>query len=660
MRNPVTRSRPLARAAVLAGLAGVVILFVAWTSGKLPKAHAFHTAEELELMRGSGNGLPGGSNNYFMASGTCAGCHGHDVQGFAMVDEDGVDVNVTDDWRSTMMANSAHDPFWRAKVSHEVQVNPGHQAVLEDKCTSCHAPQGRHNKFLSGGGHYSIAEMMTDPVALDGVSCVACHMQAQDSLGFFFSGEVRYDTNDVLYGPYGGPNDPQPLFGAPMTSFVGFEPLYGEHVSKGEFCASCHTLITGTVDLNGNSTGGTFVEQATYHEWVNSVYDDNVSCQACHVPRIDDAVVISANYLFLQGRSPYGLHHFAGANSFMLELLKNNMTQLALTADSVHFDSTIARTLRMLQVNSLLLDAEMADRSADTAFIDVRLTNLAGHKFPSGYPARRAFVELLVLDAMGDTLFKSGRWGSDYSVEGHDAEWEPHYDVIRSPDEVQIYEMVMGDVNGDKTTVLERADSHLKDNRLVPEGFSTSHISYDTTQIVGVPVTDLDFNRDDMGVEGSGTDIVHYHVPMNGYTGLVSVEARVWYQSAPPRWMEEMFAFNSAEIDSFRIMYKDADGSPVLVREVQFTDLSVGVDDVRELGVHLFPNPVRDGILRIRDLDPRIDQVTVHDARGALVASLAAQGQRSWDVRLPAVGTYLVTFTTNDGRRSGERIVYLR
>ena len=38
--------------------------------------------------------------------------------------------------------------------------------------------------------------------------------------------------------------------------------------------------------------------------------------------------------------------HFAGANSFMLELLKNNITALALTADSVHFDSTIARTLR--------------------------------------------------------------------------------------------------------------------------------------------------------------------------------------------------------------------------------------------------------------------------------------------------------------------------
>ena len=445
-----------------------------------------------------------------------------------------------------------------------------------------------------------------------------------------------------------------------MPSLVGFEPLSGEHVTKGEFCAGCHTLITGTVDLNGNSTGGTFVEQATYHEWVNSVYNDNVSCQACHVPRISDAVVISANYLFLQGRSPYGLHHFAGANTFMLELLKNNMTELGLTADSVHFDSPIARTLRMLQDNSLLLEAEMADRTADTAFIDVKLTNLAGHKFPSGYPARRAFVELLVLDAMGDTLFKSGRWGGDYSVEGHDPEWEPHYDVIRTSDQVQIYEMVMGDVNGDKTTVLERAASHLKDNRLAPEGFSTTHFAYDTTQIVGVPASDIDFNRDDLGVEGSGSDIVHYHVPLNGYTGLVSVEARVWYQSAPPRWMQEMFAYNSAEIDSFRTMYEEADGSPVLVREVQFTDLSVGIDGVEELGVRIFPNPVQDGVLRIRDLDARVVEVAVFDARGGLVAREELRGRRSWDLQLPGAGTYLVSFTTRDGLRLGERVLSLR
>ena len=50
-------------------------------------------------------------------------------------------------------------------------------------------------------------------------------------------------------------------------------------------------------------------------------------------------------------------------------------------------------------------------------------------------------------------------------------------------------------------------------------------------------------------------------------------------------------------------MYEDADGSPVLVREVHSRTLSVGVDNVRGVGVHLF-EPGEDGC-RIRDLDGR-------------------------------------------------------
>src|SRR5690606_31050905 len=144
-----------------------------------------------------------------------------------------------------------------------------------------------------------------------------------------------------------------------------------------------------TADLQGVPTGDHFVEQATYHEWLNSAFntrrdpENGVSCQGCHTPRIGDAVVISANYLFLQGRSPYGLHHFAGANTFMLGLLRDNIGQLGLTASAAQFDTTIARTDRLLKRNTLLLETSVTARDADTAFIAVKLTNLGGHKFPS-------------------------------------------------------------------------------------------------------------------------------------------------------------------------------------------------------------------------------------------------------------------------------------
>ena len=655
---PRTLTLPL-RTIAIAGTIGAVGLLVAWNEGSLPKAQAYHSQQELEDLRGGGIGLASGANNYFRASGDCYGCHGPDEVGpiFANHNEAGEDVNAPDNWRSTMMANSARDPFWRAKVSHEVTVNPAHRSALEDKCTTCHAPMGRFDKFLTGAGHYSIAELMDDPIAQDGVSCLPCHMQGADSLGLVFSGNLKFETTHVLYGPYDN------VFGAPMASFVGYEPLYGAHINDAGLCAGCHTLITETADLDGNPSGDKFVEQATYHEWLNSTFNTNtnpesgVSCQACHMPRISEGVVISALYDFLDPRSPYGQHHLAGGNVFMLNLLKNNLSVLNLTSSSVRFDSTIARTTRLLQQNTLLLETNVAYRTDQTALIDVQLTNLAGHRFPSGYPSRRAFIELLVVNATGDTLFRSGNWEADYEVAGHDAVYEPHHDLITSEDQAQIYELVMGDVNGDKTTVLERAKSPLKDNRLVPLGFSTSHQSYDTTLIAGVPVEDIDFNRYANGSEGSGTDITHYQVPMGGYTGPITITARVWYQSVPPRWNEEMFAYNTPEIDLFRDMYEAEDGSPVLVVEGSFTDLSVSIDTFEETGLRIYPNPVRDGLLRIDGITARVTGIEVFDMRGALLASHRPAGEHNWQVRLPqGAGTYLVVVNAG-GRRFTKRVI---
>ncbi len=651
------------RAAAIAGVIGVVGVLVAWDQGRLPEARAYHTQHELEVFRGGGQGLASGANNFFRASGDCYGCHGPDNIGpvFANRDANGKDVNPPDNWRGTMMANSARDPFWRAKVSHEVSVNPGHQSALEDKCTSCHAPMGRYDKYLMGAGPYSIAELVQDPIALDGVSCLACHMQSPDSSGLLFSGHLKFSPG-ITYGPYGAPEDP-PIFGAPMESFVGYNPIYGEHMVQAGVCAGCHTLITETADLDGNLTGDHFVEQATYHEWLNSSFntdadpENGVTCQGCHMPRINDAVVISGLYDFLQPRSPFGLHHQVGANVFMLNLLKHNNTELELTANQVHFDSTIARTTRMLQQRSLLIETSIVGRTADQLDVDVKLTNLAGHKFPSGYPARRAFIEVHVKDDAGNTLFRSGAWDETYEVVGHDTEWEPHHDVITSPDQAQIYEMVMGDVNGNKTTVLERAKTPLKDNRLTPLGFSTGHISYDTTLIAGVPPDDIDFNRYGNGAEGSGSDITHYRMPMNGYSGMITIEARVWYQSAPPRWMEEMFAFNTPEINRFRDMYLAENGSPVLVKEQVVIDMSLAVDDLREAGIRIFPNPVRDGLLRIEGLDRRANEITVLDAKGALVARHRPMGEATWQLRLPqGQATYLVVIEAA-GSRFVRRVV---
>ncbi len=622
------------RTAVLACLAGLVLVFAGWSAAQEPRGH--HTRLEDILFRSADTGLVVLYSDFFATAGRCAGCHGHDVNGVASVDASGRDVNLADDWRSTMMANSARDPFFRAKLEHEVLVNPGHQGLIEGKCLSCHAPLGFHEQRMLGAAPFTAAMLDTSTIGLDGVSCAACHQQDPDSAGRRFSGDLRFSI-DTLYGPY----QEDEINPAIMEFFVGFRPTFGEHIQDGRVCAGCHTLITETIDLQGNLTGNAFVEQATWHEWLNSSYGGTTTnCRSCHMPRIQDSIILASDYSFLPGHSPFGLHHLAGGNVYMLELMKEHRQQLGIPATDVQFDSTIARTLDNLRHRSVELDVQLVDRSADTAFIDVTLTNLTGHKFPSGYPSRRAFLEVDVLDAGGDTLFHSGRFDAAWEVEGHDAGMEPHHDVIRSEEQAQIYELVTGDVNDQVTTVLERAKSALKDNRLVPLGFSTTHPVYDTTRIAGVPATDADFNRDALGMEGSGSDRVHYHAPLQGHTGPLRVHARVWYQPVPPRWNAEMFSLNGARIDTFRTMVDAMDGAPTLVTADSLFVGAVGIDGMGRDEVLVHPNPAPDGYITIQG---PVRILEVFDPRGQRVAvRVERSGDRSTLQLPPAPGTYLV------------------
>jgi len=491
---------------------------------------------------------------------------------------------------------------------------------------------------------YTLADVYADTLGLDGVTCQACHAQSPERLGALHSGELNYDTNyiRVAYGPY------EFIFEPPMHEFVGITPVYGEHILDAGQCAGCHTLITKTVDNNGSYTGNTFVEQATYHEWLNSRYDeehDNVTCQGCHMPYIPDAVVISGNYQFLTNKFPYALHELAGANVAMLKLMKENRAALEITAQPEHFDSTIAATLRMLQQKTLDLTLETGVLHGDSARFRVKLRNKAGHKFPSGYPSRRAWIEFEVKNQNGEVVFHSGKMNPDFSLPDEDANFEPHFNLIENPSQVQIYELVPGDVNGLFTNVLERGHIALKDNRLVPQGFSPSDPVYDTTQVIGVNGDpDFDFS--------GGSDIVHYRLPTDGYTGFLTVTAKVWYQSLPPKWMAPMFAHSSPEIDAFKAMFDAADRSPVLVAEQVLDSVfvsSVSTKNIdRQKFVKIFPTLNRDGRVTVQAAPGvRIHRIQVWDTAGNLVWDKPA----SETIWLPKVrGTYFVAVTTERGK----------
>jgi hypothetical protein len=590
---------------------------------------SFHNEKEKEAFE-KFMMSPIDSGEYFLASAHCEGCHGFDSAGQANVDENGNSVNLYDHWQSTMMANSARDPLWRAKVSHEILVNPAHADELQNKCTECHAPMGRYTAMFHNIPNYGLADLATDSLGRDGVSCSGCHT-VDSSVGSTYSGIIPYDTTHKIYGPFEFPSS------GPMQLYEGYTPVYSTHMNEARFCAPCHTLITESVDLNGNFTGGEFIEQATYQEYLNSRFPaDSITCQSCHMPRLVDPIVIANGFSMLQPRFPFNQHTFVGGNSFMVKLIKDNKISLGAEAEDWQFDSTIAATNALLRESTLNFDLQLDSATQDTSYFSVKLENKAGHKFPSGYPSRRAVVQFIIINALGDTVFKSGTFTSNQRVVGEDSQFETHHNVITQPDVPQIYEYVMGDVNGNFTSVLERASIILKDNRIPPPGFTTSSSVYDTVKISNDALTDGDFNKIN-SIEGSGMDYVHYAIPFSVASGNVSIYARVFYQAVPPKWVDEMFTFNSAEIDTFRNMFNAADQTPLLMVSDSILNIALAVNSSHAISssIKVFPTVSVDGKVFVQSLSGDIDEIVIYNAEGKKVFQKGYSGEISSSLMLP-------------------------
>ena len=354
----------------------------------------------------------------------------------------------------------------------------------------------------------------------------------------------------------------------------------------------------------------------------------------------------AAHYPGIIPPRPYGQHEMVGANSFMLKLMKSNIDSLGLTADSANFDSVIARTNRMLQQQSAEVTLTRGIRTLDSVQFRVRIDNLAGHKFPTGYPSRRTFIELVVKDINQDTIFASGLMGSNYELIGQDVPYEPHYEKITTPDQVQIYELVMGDVNGDVTTTLRRAATPLKDNRILPRGFTMIHPSYDTVRVVGAATQDPAYSTP------GGYSTTLYEFPINGYTDSLLVTARLWYQTVRPGWLDETFANNSADIDQFRDMYNASDKTPVLIGEDSEYEVLLSNDGPRPIEVKFWPNPTPDGNIFLEVGEPGlVEEIRIYDMAGKLIQQHSATGQSLYLLNIgEASGVYMIEVVGQQGK----------
>ena len=309
---------------------------------------------------------------------------------------------------------------------------------------------------------------------------------------------------------------------------------------------------------------GRLPEQMNYQEWQHSAFNaEKASCQSCHMPRSTGPVRIAS--VLGDYRDGLSQHAFVGGNAFMLRLFSRYRAELGVEALPSELAATAAATVRQLQQDTATLTVGRPELSGGSLAFDVNVKNLTGHKFPTGYPARRTWLHVAVRDGSGRAVFESGAIGADGAIAGNDSDadatrFEPHYEEISRPDQVQIYEPVLGDPAGKPTTGLLTATQYLKDNRLLPRGFDKATAQADIAVHGGA--------RGDADFTGAG-DRVRYRVPMAGATGPFTVDVELRYQSIGYRWATNLEKYDAAEPKRFVGYYRaNAQSSSELVARV--------------------------------------------------------------------------------------------
>jgi len=377
-------------------------------------------------------------------------------------------------WAGSMMANAARDPlFWAALDVANADV-PG----AGDTCLRCHAPQawlrGRVSRDASGtavngadgcllqGDHDDVEGNGND---FDGVGCHYCHRvmdRSPASLQLLDIGNADIWIDDAescqgslgpcRRGPYSYPDAGGNL--APQHGW-SYSPLHADSA----LCGYCHQAVSPPgidrhlILADGSDSGRPFPLDQTYAERRASDDGDllftdgvafneplpggrkhGVSCQECHVPLaggIENAMARACIDNLRGGRKDHlPVHEFVGGNAWMPQVL-NGQYGTALNR-SAEYQRTAQLAVDNLQLHSATLDLRLGSVAADRLPVQVRVTNLSGHKLPTGFvEARRMWLELTAYDADGKAFWHSGVWdATTRTCVERDAQGRPQFHTL--------------------------------------------------------------------------------------------------------------------------------------------------------------------------------------------------------------------------------------
>jgi len=403
--------------------------------------------------------------------------------------------------------------------------------------------------------------------------------------------------------------------------------------SRAQTCQNCHmptkySNSKGTLNIPVIQQPIAFIEDTQYPQTGNRLPDEKIQVRfrkegfARHQFQGMNVTLLE---IFRQFMSPYKSN---GANMLANPILgvRQNDYMSGLDDLTTAIDSFVQQS----QNSTAEVSVSPATIANQKLIADVKVTNKTGHRFPSGVGFRRAFLEFRVIDNdTGKTVWCSGctselgvivngdqrlpselfdvyKDGSkpanhDYPagcnnkyLPGTNPQYyQPHFfwdltknigSAITRQDQVQIYEELNLNVQCAMTTSFLRRNYQLKDNRLLPFGWtSTGPLNADKTPYIPADYLHETFpvkvGGDPAYADGSGTNVVRYEIPLSAFNARnVTITATLNYQSIPPYFLNDRFTQAPNEPATQRLYYLTSNlqtkGTPIENWKVQIATAS--------------------------------------------------------------------------------------
>jgi hypothetical protein len=479
------------------------------------------------------NGTQPGLAHAILPSSVCTGCHGnYDSRG---------NVEPGPTWQGAMMAQATRDPlFWAALdvANHDVP-------DVGDFCLRCHAP----GAWLAGrsappGGSADgcglLGNLDEQNGDFDGVTCHVCHRMEPnasppDGQQSVYSENAQYWLDDGTCGGQGEPCRFGPYdYTLPGMTAAPHVWSYSTYTTSSQLCGTCHNVTNPGHHLlvDGVDAGIPFPIERTHREWEQSDYADGgaeaTSCQGCHMPQATLSPVWASIFQLNDHTGDLAIHEFAGGNAWIPDVLRTEYPALGIDS-SLAATADFARAM-LASAASVTVDVPSSLRPGDDLTAHVSVTNLSGHKLPTGYPeGRRMWLDVVARDGNGALVFESGAYDDATGVLTRDAQ-------------VKVYEAKQGVWNG-LTSTCETEDLGAEvfhfvqndcvalDNRIPPEGFTggadleTRPVGYSYPEVAP-------------GIL-SNTDVTTYVIPVPaGAVTPITVTATLRYQTASKEYVD--------------------------------------------------------------------------------------------------------------------------